>query len=373
MWRRAFVGAALSFLLACAVSADATADDLTSEVRSDAGRYAFIYYANETTPLAEAGPNTRTLLDWLGRMRSKSAAEATDMIESDMARFTATVDAETTDIEAGAARALGVAIIANTGIRDGHYIAKLPGSNDFAPVAVSPDERSADPRLESNPLDDRRVLRDVLLDAVSRIAADGRPVVLVVKSHGSEAFALMPRSFVDTSRTSFDTIHEYVAQIDATGKIPNPPPAWLTPVGVKKSDFVATLEDIAETRGIRFRAVFLEACKGGVGLYGVTNAPDDANPHPYEPWRLPPRVDSFVSGGSELMEYSNIDYARLFRRANEAGDFLAGFLAEARADGLIIQQRDDYRRYLVLLWFAPLAAWLATIAVLAARRRLIAT
>jgi hypothetical protein len=371
-WRRALIGAALALLPACTIRADSAADDLARGGRAETGRYAFIYYANETAPLEGAGPNARTLLDWLGRMQSKSAAEALDMIKSDMASFPGTVAAETAAIEAGAARSLGVAIITNAGIRDGRYLAKLPGSSDFTPVAAGHDLRSADPRLESNPLDDRRVLRDVLLDAVSRTAADGRPVVLVVKSHGNEAFALMPRSFVDMSRTSFDAVRAYIAQIDTAGTVPNPPPPWLTPFGVRKSDFMATLEDIAEARDIRFRAVFLEACKGGVGLYGITNAPDDDNPHPYEPWRLPPRVETFVSGGPELMEYANIDYARLFRRADDAGDFLDGFLSEARADGLTIQQHDDYSRYLVLLWFAPLAAWLVTIAVLAARRRLLA-
>jgi hypothetical protein len=341
-------------------------------------QYAFIYYANETEGGIHESANIAKLRYWLSQIELPSAAEASQLIEKDMTSFSKTVSTEIDSIVTSAPPQLGIAILTNASVLDGYYIAKAPGSREFDHIRINAGLRSPDPRLDSNPLGDGHVLGALLLSAASHVANDGRPIILVVKSHGSEAFALMPRTFVDTSRTDPTTLRDYLAQFEKTRLFPAIPPPWLEPVGVKKSDLMSKLEDVALSRGVRFSVVFLEACKGGVGLYGIVNSPDDRHPHPFVPWELPSKVDYFVSGGSELMAYSNIDYPRLFRRTAELGDFRSAFLEEVRVDGLTVQQHADRLTYLlhrgmVLLWFLPLAGWIVTIALLKMPRRRLPT
>ncbi len=357
-----------SFLVAGSTGAAANAP------LHDADRYALIYYANESSAHFLKGTNIPTLLEWLNKITLKSAVDARRTIERDMKRFSATVEDESKVIQRVAPRQMGVAILTNASLlRDGHYLVKAPGNDAFSPVKIDPALQSDEVRFESNPLNDHQILRLLLSDAVSRIAGDGRSVVLVVKSHGNEALALMPRSFVDTTRSNLKTVREYLSHFEATGLMPTPP--WLAPVGVDKRDFMATLDEIAEKHGIRFGALFLEACEGGVGLYGITHSPNDQRKRPFARWRLAKSVEYFVSGGAELLEYRNIDYERLMRRTDEIHDFRSAFLAEALRSGLIIQQHSDYwpslvRGYAFVLWFVPLGCWLIVVGVLAARKEL---
>ena len=333
---------------------------------------ALIYYANESSEHFRNGTNIHRLLDWLKALEMRTASDALRAIELDVDRFSSAVEREIAAIQRAAPLQLGVAVLTNASVLGGHYLVKAPGEEAFSRVKIEPALSSGDVRFESNPLNDAHILRALMSDAVSRVVRNGNSVVLVIKSHGNEALALMPRTFADTTRTNLQEIGEYLARYGSSA--PTQSPEWLTPVGVSKGELMSALNQIAVSHRIRFGVVFLEACEGGVGLYGITHSPNDKNKRPFTPWQLPPTVDHFVSSGAELMQYSNLNYDLLLRRAAELEDLQSVFIMEAQKAGLTVQRHSDYflglvRRYLYVMWFAPLVCWLFVIAMLVAWRR----
>jgi hypothetical protein len=135
-------------------------------------RYALIYYSNDSSKAYLESPNIARLLQWLRSIPGNAAASSRATLENDVEQFSVAVAEETAAIIKAASAELGVALITNTAVLEGHYLSKAPEEKAFTSVPVTLPAHSDDVRLAGLPLDNLHVLRALLADAVKRIAAD---------------------------------------------------------------------------------------------------------------------------------------------------------------------------------------------------------
>lgn len=298
-------------------------------------QYSFIYISNETSERYLRGQNISQLLRWLKTIPDEAAGLLAEEVIRDSIEFSRAVQAETSSIISSSASNSSVAIISNSTIIGGYYLAKPPAQKSFSTVHVDAAPLVSDKRLQRLPLSDPFVFRYLLRDAFSRVATVDRSIILIIKSHGDDSFAIRPRTFIDTSKASYSEIVRFFGR-HAAG-VDHGPVSWLVPVGIEKQDLVAILEEEANRRRVKYSLIFLESCRAGSGL--LLNG-QIASPY-VQTWTLGQSMNYLVYSPGDQTRYKNIEYPRLLRTARQSGDLLEAFISEANRAGLRIEQNQQ--------------------------------
>jgi len=216
-----------------------------------------------------------------------------------------------------------------------------------------PTPASTDAVLDFAPLARASSLR-AGLDVVARSARSGSDeLVLIVKAHGDETMAVMPRVVADLSRPG--TAQELLAQLDVIQRPDAERASWAHPKGITKIEFWRELRRAAERHGLRFSLVVLDSCRSGILTLDQYR-------------QVPPEVDAIVHSGDEDIAFGQVDYAVAFRDASAGASPAASIAVGFGKSSLLIEGpvKRFYRSNLLLLeqipvflFFVPLALWAA--------------
>lgn len=310
-----------------------------------------VYYASETTERALASSNYRALIAALEASKAPAASGALSSLRIEAATFPALVRNDIAALR-DAARHLGFDLVVFTNeLALASRLAVSGPDDDWRERPFLVPTALPDPVLEFSPLA-RPATLAAALAAVSEIAA-GRndEIVLIVKSHGSETMAVMPRVVADLSRPG--TVQELLARLSARDDGTTPRADWAAPRGISKIAFWQTLAEAERRSGLRLSLVVLDACRSG--LFTLED---------YR--RVPDGVGLIVHSGADDIAFGQIDYARALSAA-AGGEGVATRLAAALEMFGLEREGPSRRvwRQLVLgvtqipaiLFFVPLALW----------------
>jgi hypothetical protein len=205
--------------------------------------------------------------------------------------------------------------------------------------------------LDFSPLARPAALAAALAIVAARARTDNDEVVLIVKSHGSETMAVMPRVVADLSRPG--SAQDLLARLTANDD--RATPSWAEPKGISKGALWDALRGAGQRHGLRLALVVLDSCRSG--LLSL----DDYR-------RVPPDVDTIVHSGPLDVAFGQVDYARALALASPGGRLalpLAAGLEKSRLESEGPWKRT-WRRALLMLdevpavvFFLPLVLWLA--------------
>lgn len=318
-----------------------------------AARTIVVYYAGETTEAAVGSPNYRALVATLEASSSPSAAGALKSLKIEAEVFPKLIDGDIAILRQAAARfGVDLLVFTNRLAAAGRYAAQTREGWSERPFDL-PTPSSADAVLDFAPLARAASLR-AGLDVVALSARSGSDeFVLIVKAHGDETMAVMPRVVADLSRPG--TAQELLAQLDAVQHPDAERPAWAQPKGITKIELWQELRRAAERHGLRFSLVVLDSCRSGLLTL--------------DQYRLvPSEVGAVVHSGREDIAFGQVDYAAAFRDVAAGVSPAASIAAGLGKSGLLVEgpAKRFYRSTLLLLaqipiflFFLPFALWVA--------------
>lgn len=280
------------------------------------------------------------------RVASLSAKQLT----TDAQTFASTVNVDVQSL-VSQARQLGfdLVIFTNTLARKRQFLLVTNGAESHISLSL---KLSTSPPTAYSPLS----LRDnfaAALDQVAVILPGSKDVTLVVNSHGTKNFAIIPRLATDfTSRPpSWWSKRLKDAQGDDLAIEP------LRLEGISKTDFWLTLGEVSERHKLTFSTVVLDACESGISTWDQL-------------WAIPPTIGAIIDTGLGSTHPGQIDYARLssFMKPSN-GLSLTYAMTGLLADYGFERSRPGWRWRLPLimtltaipweLYLLPLMVWLA--------------
>ena len=313
-----------------------------------------IYYTAETTPAAIASDNYQRLIATLGGSVHPAARRALQSLHEEQAAFPAMVERDLAAIEHAADRLdLDVAIFSNALALRGK--ARLRDAAGWREIEWRTPAGLPDPVLEYWPLARASSLA-AALESVARSFPRSGPVILILKSHGDESMAVMPRVVADLSDGArpVDLLAHLEGRSAATG-----PARWAVPKGIGKAELFGIIEEAARRHGSAFDIVVLDACRSGLLDLASYRA-------------VPAAVGTLVHSGRADIAFGQLDYSRALNAARTSSEVPSALAAGLLRDGLQVEDRTDRDLGTVLmalraipLWFyfMPLAVWLAWIVI----------
>lgn len=307
-----------------------------------------VYYGSETTRQAVESPNYRSLIEALERSKSAAASNALRVLHNEARIFPQLVESDISALRSAADRiGFDLAVFTNAMAARGQYGLRTSGEGwQLRGFALPP--QPPDPVLDSSPLARPSALSAALAEIAKLPGANTSDIVLIVKSHGDETMAVMPRVVADLSRPG--TAQELLARLSIEENRTGERPSWATPRGISKLE----LWDVLRTQHpLNFALVVRDSCRGGILTaeeYG----------------RVPDNVGTVVHSGREDIAFGQVDYAAALA-GMKPGSAIAPLLAknlqtsELESEDRI--QRLGRRALLLIehvpaaLYFLPLGLW----------------
>lgn len=318
-----------------------------------AARTIVVYYAGETTEAAVGSPNYRALVATLEASSSPSAAGALRSLKIEAEVFLKLIDSDIAILRLAAARLdVDLLVFTNRLAAAGRYAVQTRDGWSERTFDL-PTPASADAVLDFAPLARATSLR-AGLDVMARSArSSGDELVLIVKAHGDETMAVMPRVVADLSRPG--TAQELLAQLDVVQHPDAERPAWAQPKGITKIELWQELRRAAAQHGLHFSLVVLDSCRSGLLTLDQYR-------------QVPSEVDVVVHSGREDIAFGQVDYAIAFRDVSAGVSPAASIAVGLGKSGLLAEgpAKRFYRSTLLLLaqipiflFFLPIALWVA--------------
>jgi hypothetical protein len=314
-----------------------------------------LYYAGETTEAAVGSPNYRALVATLEASSAPSAAGALKSLKIEAEVFPKLIDSDIAILRQQAVRLdADLLVFTNRLAAAGRYAAQTRDGWSERPFDVPP-PASVDAVLEFAPLARVASLRAALDAAAKSTSArsGSKEIVLIVKAHGAETMAVMPRVVADLSRPG--AAQELLARLDVAQRPDAERASWAQPKGITKIEFWQELRRAAERHGLRFSLVVLDSCRSGILTLDQYR-------------QVPAEVDEVVHSGDEDIAFGQVDYAVAFRDAAAGVSPSAAIAIGFGKSGLVVEGplKRFYRSALLLLeqipvflFFVPFALWVA--------------
>ena len=335
----AFVSILLVILLWC-VSDSANARSL------------IIYYANETVPEALGSRNYRALLSVLDSMQNEVGVAAADGLRSDAQTFRAKVLKDISSfLRVSSLNAVDLAVFTNALTLEGKYLVARSGTQELLPFKVP--LTTNDPVTEYSPLSSRTTFRHAMAEALHEYAKEDQ-IILIVNSHGTREFAVIPRIAADFTELDAKGLQRQLESEHGNDLA-------LRSVelrGITKVDLWKELDLATRVSHVHFSLVFLQACESAASSWT-------------EYFAMPPAVDNVAHTGFESISPEQFDYALLAGSERLAkADFdetrsLTDLFRQTRA--VYFDSKYTYWRWPLLvtavslpklIYFAPLSLWL---------------
>lgn len=360
----------------------------------------FIYYANETSPEGDEAKSWDTIIDWLASSDNPKVSKIAGQLRRDREQFCAVVDEDLAKLREnlptslfqdtppsppvplprpsaivpgegssgtalprssavvpgeGTSSLAGTAVFTNRLARRGKYLLMRPGSAGLEETTVEL------PHFENliyaaSPLATAESLGICLREVTRQFDPTRHAFVLHTKSHGNAKMAMTPRLIVRAEQTNREELLAVAAGELSDENLPR----WADRLGTTKDEYFATLKQLGDEQQMQFALVFMEACKGTL--------PEDLKVWP------PRNIGRLYMSGPEGADYRNINYAAVLADCS-ASKPLSQVLDAALAKKFFILVRAEPPSWTsskplrLLLWWLPLAAFLAWVGYRYFRRK----
>jgi hypothetical protein len=313
-------------------------------------RSLLIYYANETVPEILDSRNYQALLSVLDGMQNQIGFAAAEDLRSDTQTFRAKVFKDVNSLRnAAQSGAIDLAVFTNTLVLQSKYMVVRSGTEESRPFS---NPRSAyDPVTEYSPLSSRTNFGFAMIEAL-REYTDKDEIILIVNSHGSEKFAVVPRVAADFTSVSAETLRQQLE--NQQGDDLELQSAELR--GIKKADLWKELDSATQAAHVNLALVFLETCASAASSWN-------------EYFSIPSTVSYVAHSGFRPISLEQFDYTLLSEWEQRAHHDQLHLLSEfLRKSGVIyFDSKYTYWRWPLLvtatsmpkiIYFAPLGIWL---------------
>jgi hypothetical protein len=353
----------LAVLLSCAIGLfaphPAGAND---ESASQARHQLLLYYGDETSDQAVQSENYQALIEVLRSSSSPQAATVVESVVKDAETFPLLVRRDIEALKVQAKRlGFDLAIFTNALAFEGKYqlLRAETGTTETHELPEIAPTSSA--ILATSPLSRPEYLRAALLSVSALYPSNSLDMVVITNSHGGREMTLIPRVNADLSQTGAAVAMRQMLESDDNGA----PPAWAQPQGTSKLAYWQAFKDVTAAHGVRFPLVFRETCVSGVRSFA-------------ELFAVPDSVGLIAHSGRGQINGWDMDYAQMLGAVAPGSDWITA-LSEALKDrdvhvdtwmmawfGVLLVAVGSIP---VVVFFVPLALWLAWYATRRFRRR----
>lgn len=322
-------------------------------------RSLIIYYANETVPEALESRNYRALLAVLDGMQNEVGSAAANGLRSDAQTFRTKVLQDISSLQnAARSNAFDLAVFTNTLALQGKYLAVRLGTEELGLFNVP--RGPYDPVMEYSPLAVRVNFGLAIVEALRKYTHKDE-IILIVNSHGTKEFAIIPRIAADFTRVDIENLRQQLESQQGNDLA-------LQSVelgGIKKIDLWKELDRATRASHMHLSLVFLQACESAASSWK-------------EYFAIPSTVDKVAHTGFTSISPEQFDYTLL--SGSEQADYdQVGLVTDLlRQTGAVyFDSKYSYWRWPLLvtaaslpklIYFAPLGLWLFA-SLLKMRRR----
>jgi hypothetical protein len=315
-------------------------------------RSLIIYYSNETVAEALKSRNYQALLFALDGLQSQTGYLAAEDVRSDARTFRAQVLKDIKSLENVArTNAIDLAVFTNALALRGQYLVVRSTAEELLTLDVAP--TSDDPVAEYSPLSFRMNFRAAMIDAL-RGYTNKDEVILILNSHGSKQFAIVPRVAGDFTHISVDDLRQDLEKVQGDDQSLQK----IELRGIKKIDLWQELDFATQAAHVNLALVFLETCEGAASSWK-------------EYFAVPSTVRYVAHSGFASISLEQFDYSLLSRLEQPPYTdrnqirLMTDFLRETRV--VYFDTRYSYWRWPLLVtamslpklfYFAPLGFWL---------------
>jgi hypothetical protein len=266
-----------------------------------------IYYANETHLNEEATENYKVLSTWLNDDSEPLGPKIAGQIASDLEAFQKAVETEIDSIKKTAKNS-NILIFTNNLSTKGKSLIFSQKEAQWSEASFSvPEVKNY--ILSSHPNSQKQVFENALMFAAKMFPPAENNFSLITKSHGSELFIMVPRITIkhgDFDRARFlDVVH-------GRTKVDGVPP-WMEGIGITRAEYFDSIQKVGEKTGMTFDLIFTESCKSRIGIGSIG--------------KLPNNISMLISPADNL-EYSTINYERIFSEDDQPSVLLGRYLLE---------------------------------------------
>jgi hypothetical protein len=331
-------------------------------VAQEARHPLLVYYGDETSAQASQSENYAALLEVLRGSDNPRSAIVAESIVADAEKFPLLIRRDVAALKVQAKRlGFDLAIFTNALAFDGKYqlFSAETGTIETHKLPEIPSASST--ILATSPLSRPEYLRAGLLSVSALYPDDTLDMVLITNSHGGRDMVLIPRVNADLSQTGAALAMREMLESDDNGV----PPAWAQPQGTSKLAHWKILNDVSAAHGVRFPLVFRETCVSGIR--SLT-----------ELFAVPDNVGLIAHSGTGNINGWDLDYAQMLGTVAPGSDWIASLAASLKDHGVHVDTWTTawfgvllvaLRNVPVVVFFVPLALWIAWYAWRQYRRR----
>jgi hypothetical protein len=321
-----------------------------------------LYYGDETSTQAIQSENYAALLAVLRSSSNPRAATVAASVVSDAENFPRLIQRDVDALRTQAKRlGFDLAIFTNALAFDGQFLLYRAATGAAEHQALPPVAPADNRVLATSPLSRPEYLRAALFSVGGLYPKNSLDIVLITNSHGGKDMALIPRVNADLSQAGAVASMKEMLESGDNGE----PPDWAVPKGTSKVAFWQILGEASSTFGMRFSLVFREICTGGLRSWK-------------EFFAIPGSVALIADSRMDEINGWELNYANLLGNVSPYSDWVASLAEALKREGLNVQPWTtawidvlliSLRRIPIVVFFGPLALWIAWYAIASFRRR----
>lgn len=300
-----------------------------------------IYYANETVPEALESRNYRALLAILDGIQGPAGLAAADSLRSDAQTFRAKVLKDIVSLEkVSLSEATDLTVFTNTLALQSKYLVVRSGAEEMRPWTVA--KNIHDPVTEYSPLSSKINFGAAIYEALEHYG-DSDDIILIVNSHGTKEFAVIPRVAADFTRVNIEVVRKQLQGQQGDDLAIRA----VELQGIRKTDLWHQLDSANRSSKVHFSLVFLQACESAASSW-------------MEYFSVPPTVTYVAHTGFTSISPQQFDYSALggLERPLGEGRPVQRITAFLRQTGAVyFDTRFSYWRWPLLVTAASLPKW----------------
>lgn len=315
-------------------------------------RELLIFYANETSSEALGSLNYRELLSALDGIHDVAASAEANGIRSDALASQDKANRDVLALEnAAVATGVSLTVFTNALALQNKYLRVEAGAEEERHLSFVQSPR--DPVTKYSPLALTDNFNSAITAAVRGFSSEDE-IILIISSHGTEDFAILPRVAGNFTLMNTQALKAELANADSDDL--GVPSIQLR--GIRKIELWKALDAVTRRSRVRLSLVFLETCQSAAASWS-------------EYFAIPDAVERIAHTGFSPILAEQFDYARL--SVAERGEttntdllpLLISFLHQT--DRVYFDSKYSYWRWPLFmtvaflpLWayFVPLATWL---------------
>lgn len=251
-----------------------------------------IYYANDTPSSAPQSPNYQALIGTLSNIDESIALKTSRGLWDDARNYQAAVKENVSNlIDAATHRGFSLAVFTTEMAAIDKFLLFRGGIREWKTFNPGIGDRKT--VFDYAPLSYTNALRSALSNAIFQ-TGNVRRVILIIDSHGTKSFAVIPRVAADFTGTG-----PRVALDELASDPSNDMGLHTVPLhGISKIQMWSIINEIARSMSVDFPLVFSDSCESGIATWG-------------QYWSLPRQVGTIVHSGFGSTDFRDVNYARL--------------------------------------------------------------